>query len=91
MREIPTAMNFTIVDNILYQQLNVKKLSLDGDCSLLTKKGSYDTYRGQFELHPQESWRRLITVDETWIHRYTLEIKERSKHGLAVECRQKKG
>ena len=33
----------------------------------------------QFRRNKSEFWRRLITVDETWIHRYTPETKIQSK------------
>ena len=32
-----------------------------------------------FRRNPSEFLRRYITVDETWIHFYTLETKEQSK------------
>uniref|UniRef100_T1IGK9 Transposase n=1 Tax=Rhodnius prolixus TaxID=13249 RepID=T1IGK9_RHOPR len=32
-----------------------------------------------FQKNPQDFKRRFVTVDETWIHHYTLETKEQSK------------
>src|SRR5436190_23921294 len=37
----------------------------------------------QFRHNKSEFWRRLITVDETWIHHYTPEIKIQSKQWTA--------
>lgn len=31
------------------------------------------------QKNPQDFWRRFVTVDETWIHHYTPEVKEQSK------------
>ena len=37
----------------------------------------------QFRRSKSEFWRRLITVDETWIHHYTPETKIQSKEWTA--------
>src|SRR5436189_5524165 len=37
----------------------------------------------QFRRNKSEFWRRLITVDETWIHHYTPETKIQSKQWTA--------
>ena len=37
----------------------------------------------QFRRNKFEFWRQLITVDETWIHHYTLETKIQSKQWTA--------
>ena len=37
----------------------------------------------QFRRNKSEFWRRLITVDETWIHHYTPETKVQSKQWTA--------
>ena len=37
----------------------------------------------QFRRNKCEFWRRLITVDETWIHHYTPETKIQSKQWIA--------
>ena len=45
----------------------------------------------QFRRNKSEFWRRLITVDETWIHHYTPETKIQSKQWTAkVEPAPKK-
>jgi histone-lysine N-methyltransferase SETMAR len=41
--------------------------------------------------NPQDFWRRFVTVDEIWIHHYTLESKQQSKKWIAPgECAPKK-
>ena len=48
----------------------------------------------QFRRNKSEIWRRLITVDETWIHHYTPQtffVKRRSIHLLEqLFCREKR-
>src|SRR5436189_769022 len=41
------------------------------------------TLLAQFRRNKSEFWRRLITVDETWIHYYTPETKIQSKQWTA--------
>ncbi|RLU18396.1 hypothetical protein DMN91_008753 [Ooceraea biroi] len=36
-----------------------------------------------FQRNPQDFRRRFVTVDETWIHHYTLDTKEQSKQWVA--------
>ena len=39
----------------------------------------YNALLAQFRRNKLDFWRRLITVDETWIHHYTPETKIQSK------------
>ena len=43
-----------------------------------------------FKRNPKEFLRRFVTVDETWIHHYTPEIKEHSKEWTSPERAPKK-
>ena len=35
---------------------------------------------GYFNRNPKELLRRFVTIDETWVHHYTPETRERSTH-----------
>ncbi len=39
-----------------------------------------------FKRNKKEFLRRFITVDETWIHYYTLETKEQSKQWISTNA-----
>ena len=81
---------------ILDEKLALKKLSARWVPHLLTveDKSNRVTYSmtglALFRRNLRELWRRLITVDETWIHLYTPETDEQSKHWTApVESARK--
>lgn len=38
----------------------------------------------QLQSNKSEFWSRLITIDETWIHHYTLETKIQSKQWTVI-------
>ena len=70
--------------SILHEQLGMKKLSARWVLRLLTVDHKHDrvTISKQclemFQRNPDE-FLRFITVDETWIHYFTPEMKEQSK------------
>ena len=73
------------VGHILHEILGMRKLSARWVPRLLTpdNKRNRETTSQQcltlFKRNPKEFLRRYVTVDETWIHWYTPETKERSK------------
>jgi hypothetical protein len=87
VREIASAVGISSerVHNILHQHLNMRKLSARWVLQLLTVDQKQNCVRCSkdnsqlFQRNPQDFRRRFITVDETWIHHYTPEIKEQSK------------
>ena len=81
---------------ILDEKLALKKLSARWVPHSLTveDKRNHVTYSmtglALFRRNLSELWRRLITVDETWIHLYTPKKGEQSKHWTApVESARK--
>lgn len=76
------------VHKILHQDLQLKKISARWVPRLLTadqKATRVRTSRDGLNLihrDPDDFWRRLITVDETWVHHFTPETKEASKQWL---------
>jgi hypothetical protein len=40
----------------------------------------------RFNKNKTDFVRRFITMDETWIHHYTPELKEQSKHWTEASC-----
>jgi len=87
VREIGETMNMSKerVCHILNQDLGMRKLSACWVPRLLTldqKRVRMNISKAlltQFRRNKSEFWRRLITVDETWIHHYTPESKIQSK------------
>jgi histone-lysine N-methyltransferase SETMAR len=87
IREIADIVNISIerVQNILHEKLGMKKLSARWVPRLLTveqKRNRMTTSEhclAMFKRNPKEFLRRFVTVDETWIHHYTPEMKEQSK------------
>jgi len=74
--------------NILHDKLAMKKLSARWVPRLLTvdnKRMRLSTLKQCLELfkrNPKEFLRRVVTVDETWIHHYTPETKQQSKQWI---------
>lgn len=73
------------VGHIMHEILGMRKLSARWVPRLLTadNKRNHETTSQHcltlFRSNPKEFLRRLVTVDETWIHWYTPETKEQSK------------
>ena len=90
LREIveATGVSKGTVISILHEKLDMKKLSARWVPRLLTaenKRNRVVTSKAlleQIRRNPDEFLRRLITVDETWIHHYTPETKEQSKQWI---------
>ncbi|KAG5333595.1 SETMR methyltransferase, partial [Acromyrmex heyeri] len=80
-----TGISHGTVISILHEQLGMKNLSARWMPRLLTvdHKRHRVTISKQclemFQCNPNKFLRRLITVDETWIHYFTPETKEQSK------------
>ena len=78
VREIAEVMNMSKerVCHILNQHLGMRKLSARWVPRLLTvdqkrvRVNISNAVLAQFRRNKSEFWRLLITVDETWIHRY---------------------
>ena len=91
VREIAEVMNMSKerVCHILNQHLGMRKLSARWVPRLLTvdqkrvRMNISNALLAQFRRNKSEFWRRLITVDETWIHHYTPETKIQSKQWTA--------
>lgn len=91
VREIAEVMNISKerVCHILNQDLGMRKLSARWVPRLLTldqkrvRMNISNAMLAQFRRNKSEFWRRLITVDETWIHHYTPETKIQSKQWTA--------
>ena len=83
VREIAEVMNRSKqrVCHTLNQRLGMRKLSARWVPRLLTvgqkrvRMNISNALLAQFRRNKYEFWRRLITVDETWIHHNTPEIK----------------
>ena len=81
VREIAEVLNMSKerVCHILNQHLGMRKLSARWAPRLLTvdqkrvRMNISDALLMQFRRNKPELWRRLITVDEIWIHQYTPE------------------
>ena len=86
-REIAETLGISkdCVGHILHKILGMRKLSARWVPRFLTpdKKCNRETTSEQcltlFKRNSKEFLRRFVTVDETWIHRYTPETKEQSK------------
>ena len=91
VREIAEAMNMSKerVCHVLHEDLGMRKLSARWVPRLLTldqkrvRMNVSNALLAQFRRQKSEFWRRLITVDETWIHHYTPETKMQSKQWTA--------
>ncbi|XP_018053801.1 PREDICTED: histone-lysine N-methyltransferase SETMAR-like, partial [Atta colombica] len=76
------------VHNILHEKLHVKKLCARWVPRLLTldqkrmRKDISMQCLVMFKHNPQDSWRRFVTMNETWIHYYTPETKQQSKQWI---------
>ena len=87
VREITKVVNISKerVYHILYQHLGIRKFSARWVPRLLTvdqkrvRMNISNPLLAQFRRNKTEFWRRLIIVDETWIHHYTPETKIQSK------------
>lgn len=90
VREIAEIMKMSkeTVCHILNQDLGMRKLSARWVPRLLTldhkraRMNISSALLAQFRGNKTEFWRRLITVDETWIHHYTPETKNQSKQWI---------
>lgn len=77
------------VQNILHEKLGMRKLSARWVPRLLTMEQKRNRLTiselclNKFKSNPNEFLRRFVTVDETWIHHYTPEMKEQSKQWTA--------
>ncbi|KAK5650765.1 hypothetical protein RI129_001794 [Pyrocoelia pectoralis] len=82
VREIAEVMKMSKerVCHILNQDLGMRKLTLD---QKRVRMNISNTLLAQFRRKKSEFLRRLITVDETWIHHYTPETKIQSKQWTA--------
>ncbi|XP_054744389.1 uncharacterized protein LOC129248798 [Anastrepha obliqua] len=88
LREIADIVNISYerMHNIIHDELGMKKLSARWVPRLLTplqKMNRMSTSKvglDMFNRNPSEFLRRFITMDETWIHHYTPESEEQSKH-----------
>ncbi|GFU42012.1 histone-lysine N-methyltransferase SETMAR [Trichonephila clavipes] len=84
------------VCHILNQHLGMRKLSARWVSHLLTldqkrvRMNISNALMSQFRRIKSELWHRLITVDETWIHRYTPETKILSKQWICKGSKKKK-
>lgn len=86
-REIVEATGISqgTVFSILHEKLGVKKLSARWVPRLLTvdnkriRVTNSKTVLGLYRHNSDEFLRRYITVDETWVHFYTPEMKQQSK------------
>ena len=90
VREIAEIISISTerVVNILHTRLCMRKLSatlvprlltIDQKCIRVTTSEKNLIY---FNRNPKELLRRFVTMDETWIHHYTLESREGSKQYL---------
>jgi len=91
VREIAEVMKMSKerVCHILHEHLGMTKLSARWVPRLLTldqkrvRMNISNALLAQFRCNKSEFWRRLITVDETWIHHYAPETKIQSKQWIA--------
>ena len=73
------------IQNILHEKLGMRKISARWVPRLLTveqKRNRMTTSEhclDMFKRNPKEFLRHFVTVNETWIHHYTQEMKEQSK------------
>jgi len=80
------------VGYILHEDLDTKKLCARWVPRLLTanqKRAGMEICEqclGRFNKNKTDFVRRFITMDETWIHHYTPESKQRSKQWTEARC-----
>lgn len=87
LREIADIVNISYerVSNIIHEHLHMRKLSARFVPRLLTidqkriRVNTSEQCLAMMRHNPDDFWRRVITVDETWIHHYTPETKNQSK------------
>ena len=87
VREISETVKILVesVWHILHECLGMRKLSARWVPRLLTadhkraRVVASEQFLGMFQRNSKEFLRRYVTVDETWIHYYTLETKNQSK------------
>lgn len=90
VREVAKAVgvSYGTVFNILHDRLGMRKLSARWVPRLLTvdnKRIRVSVLKQCFDFlkrNSQEFWRRVISVDETWIHCYAPETKQQSNNGF---------
>jgi len=76
------------VVSILHDKLCMKKISARWVPRLLTIENKRNRVNAStavlalLQRNPDEFFRRFVTVDETWIHHYTPEMKEQSKQWI---------
>ena len=74
---------------ILQEKLGLQKISARWVPHLLSPENkrtqvvTSEALLARIRGNPQDFWRQLITVDETWIHYYTPETKEQSKQWIS--------
>ena len=86
IREIAASVNISTkcIENILHDKLGMRKLSARWVLRLLTfnqKQNRMVTSKqclAMFKRNPSEFLWHYVTVDETWLHHYTLEMKVQS-------------
>jgi len=80
------------VGYILHEELDMKKLCARWVPCLLTadqkrtRMKIYEQCLQRFNKNKADFMRRFITMDETWIHRYTRELKQQSKQWTEAGC-----
>ena len=87
VRELAEAAGISIgsVVKILHENLSMRKLTAKWMLCLLTidhkRQRVHDSKNclDLFNRKPSDFLRRLVTIDETWIHHYTLESKQQTK------------
>jgi histone-lysine N-methyltransferase SETMAR len=90
LREVANIVNISLdrVFVIIHEHLHMRKLSARWVPRLLTidqKRNRVTTSEqclSMMKHNPKDFWRRIITVDETWIHHYTPETKNQSKQWI---------
>ena len=98
VREIAEVMNMSIerICHILNQHLGMRKPAARWVPRFLTvdqkraRMNISNALLAQFRHNKFEFLRRLITVDETWLHHYTPETKIQSNSGLQRRNRLRK-
>jgi histone-lysine N-methyltransferase SETMAR len=94
VREIPetTVISKECVGYILHEELDTKKLCARRVPRLLTSDQKRTRMKiseqclERFNKNTNDFVRRFITMDETWIHRYTPESKQQSKQWTVAAC-----
>ena len=87
LREISEALNISVgrTWNILHEYLGMRKLSARWVPRWLTADNkrarvvASEQSLSMFQRNPKGFLQRYVTVNETWIHYYTLETKNQSK------------